>query len=192
MYYNPYYYYDNIATAMGIGVIVAIILACVVYFTFMKKSNEGKFTGVKGLIYNYLTFNKFYLEDVVKFLHVLCAALITVVGLVMLFVNFITGIVLVIVGNVSLRISYELLMMFIILCKKSAAIDKKLEKIEKFYVDDFDEPCEEDVCEAEEFDVEFFEGCEEGICAGCPSAEECEKKPEEVVVEAEEPEVEKE
>jgi len=187
MYYNYGYYYNNVSTAMAIGVIAAIILACVVYFTFMKSSNEGKYTGVKEWFYNFLNFNKFYLEDVMKFLYVLCAAIITVVGLVMLFVNFLTALILIVAGNVVLRISYESLMMFIILCKKSASIDKKLAKIEKFYSDDFDEPCgceaeevaAEDVAGAEEFDVEFFEGCEEGLCDGCPSAGGCEKKPEE-------------
>lgn len=182
MYYNYGYYYSNVATAMAIGVIAAIILACVVFFTFMKPSNEGKFTGVKEWFYNFLNFNKFYLEDVIKFLYVLCAAVITVIGVVMLFVNFLTALILIFVGNVCLRISYELLMMFIILCKKSASIDKKLTKIEKFYSDDFDEPCEcgdEEVAEDEDLDVEFFEGCEEGLCDGCPSACGCEKKPEE-------------
>ena len=183
MYYDNYYYnynyYNNIATALAIGIIAAIIFACVVYFTFMKKENEGKFTGMKGKAYNFLTFNKFYLEDIVKFLYVLCAAVLTVVGVIMLFVNFISGLLVALGGNVLLRVSYELLMMFVILCKKSASIDKKLSKIEKFYGDDFDEPCVEVAEEDEVCDVEFFEGCEDGFCASCPSAAGCGKKPEE-------------
>lgn len=180
MYYNYGYYYDNVMTAMAIGVIAAIILACVVYFTFMKKENEGKFVGVKEWFYNFLNFNKFFLEDIIKFLYVICAAVMTVLGLVMLFINFVTGLLLLVVGNVSLRISYELIMMFIILCKKSVSIDKKLTKIENFYSDDFDEPCscEEECAEDEETDVEFFEGCESGLCAGCANAGACDKQPE--------------
>lgn len=181
MYYNSYYYYSNLVTALSIGAIVAVIVALVVYFTFMKKENEGKFSGAKEVVYNYLNFNRFYLEDIVKLLYVICSAVLTVVGIILLFADFLTGIIIAVLGNVALRISYELLMMFVILCKKSASIDKKLSKIEKFYSDDFDEPCacEEETEEDEDTDVEFFEGCEAGLCAGCANAGACDKHTEE-------------
>ena len=46
--------------ASGIWTIVSVILAIiggiVLYFTFLSKKNEGKFTGFLGWLYDFLTF----------------------------------------------------------------------------------------------------------------------------------------
>ena len=48
--------------ASGIWTIVSVILAIiggiVLYFTFLSKKNEGKFTGFLGWLYDFLTFKK--------------------------------------------------------------------------------------------------------------------------------------
>ena len=56
--YSYYYNYSGIAGAV-IAILVAIILGVVLYFTFLNKKNEGKYTGTPGKIYNFLNFNKF-------------------------------------------------------------------------------------------------------------------------------------
>ena len=121
-----YYYMGNSLTFIIIALLVAVILAVVLFFTFMSKKNEGKFTGAKGKLYNFLCFNKFYVEDILKLLYVVSAVVVTVLGVVMLFESFLVGLLLLIVGNVLLRVSYELIMMFIILCRKTVSIDRKL------------------------------------------------------------------
>lgn len=136
--YSYYYYYD-LLTAMPIAVLTAAILAIVMYFTFLRKENEGKYTGWKKTVYDFFNFNRFYTEDIMKLLYVLLTAAFTVIGIFMLFVEFATGLILIIVGNLALRIAYELVMMFVILCRKTVSIDKKMDRVVAFYGDDFDE-----------------------------------------------------
>lgn len=172
--YSYYYGYSSKATIFVIAILVAVILAVVFYFTFLSKKNEGKFTGAKEKIYNFFSFNRFYAEDVLKLLYVVSAAVVTVIGLVQLF-SGITGLVILIVGNVVLRVCYELVMMFIILCRKTVSVDKKLEKIANFYGDDFDEgECHGADEESECKDCNEVDccGCEENVCDDCDE-EEC-------------------
>ena len=56
--YSYYYYYDFLET-MPIAVLVAVILGIVMYFTFLRKENEDKYTGWKKTVYDFFNFNKF-------------------------------------------------------------------------------------------------------------------------------------
>ena len=83
--------------------------------------------------------------------------MVTVVGLVQIVIgSFIAGIVTLVLGNVVLRISFELLLMFIMLCKKTVSVDRRLSKIEAFYDDQYGEDW----------------GCD-GCCDDCADADEC-------------------
>ena len=189
--YSDYYYYNyyNAFSIMPIAVLVAVILGIVLYFTFLKKENEDKFTGWKKTVYDFFCFNKFYTEDIIKLVYVMTTAALVVIGVFMLFFDLATGLILLVLGNVGLRVSYELIMMFVILCRKTVSIDRKLDKVVAFYGDDFDEgdcggecgSCDADCGdredeESEEDDVvEFSCG---GNCSGC-SVEGCGGLPEE-------------
>lgn len=71
--------------------------------------------------------------------------------------SFIAGVCAIVIGNVALRISMELLLMFVILCKNTVSMDRRLSKIEAFYED----RCGEDrgecsgSCEADEAETEI-------------------------------------
>lgn len=167
--YSYYYGYGGVMSAIAIALLVAIILAVVLYFTFLSKKNEGKFTGVKGKIYDFFNFNRFYAEDVLKLLYLMGAAIMTVLGVVSLFANFVAGLIMLVVGNVFLRVVYELIMMFIIMCRKTVSMDKKLDKITKFYGDDFDGGAwDEEECDCGQC-CEGDEDCGDGCCSceGC-------------------------
>lgn len=170
----PYYYYGSAVTMMPIAVLVAIILGIVLYFTFLRKENEGKYTGWKETVYNFFNFNKFYTEEIMKLLYVMLTAAFTVIGIFMLFINLTTGLILLVVGNVALRVSYEMIMMFVILCRKTVSMDKKMDKVVAFYGDDFDDGKCEEVEEEEDDTLEFSCG---GDCGGC-SVEGCGGMPE--------------
>ena len=68
-------------------------------------------------------------EEVMKLLYLVSAVVITVIGIGTLFETFIGGLLVIVVGNIALRVGYELMMMFIILCRKTVSIDRKLEKM---------------------------------------------------------------
>lgn len=125
-----------ICIAAFVGAVIGIIL----YFSVLHRDNEGKYTGLKAKLYNLMNFNRFYLEDMLRFLYILLACMLAVMGIV----NLVTGSIFVglmelVVGNIVLRIVTELLMMLLILCRKTVSIDHKLDKIRAFYEDDFDD-----------------------------------------------------
>ena len=178
----PYYYYNSLFNALPVAVLVAIILGVALHFTFLRKENENKFTGWKEVVYNFFNFNKFYTEEILKLVYVMLTAAFVVIGVFMLFVDITTGLILLVLGNVVLRVSYELIMMFVILCRKTVSIDRKLDKVVAFYGDDFDEgdcsgncgSCEEECEDREEdseFDLEEEFSCG-GVCGSC-SVEGC-------------------
>ena len=166
-YYNyyttPIFHYVNMPYLLAAAVIIALVLGIVLFFTFLKKNNEGKYSGIKGKFYNAMTFNRFYAENIIKFVYVLSACVITVVGLVQIVIgSFIAGIVALVFGNVILRVSFELLLMFIMLCKKTVSVDRRLSKIEAFYDDQYGEDwggdgCCDDCADADEYCSEFEE-----------------------------------
>lgn len=183
----PYYYYNPIMSALPIAILVAIILGVALYFTFLRKENENKYTGWKKTVYDFFNFNKFYTEDIMKLLYVMLTAAFTVLGVFMLFVKVSTGVILLIVGNVVLRVSYEMVMMFVILCRKTVSIDRKMDRVVAFYGDDFDDGQCDSEDEDEEGDIlKFFCG---GDCSGC-SVEGCEGPAEEEIEEAQQEETE--
>ena len=109
-------------------------------------------------------------------------AAFVVIGFFMLFVDLATGLILLVLGNVAIRVAYELIMMFVILCRKTVSIDRKMDKVVAFYGDDFDEgdcggdcgSCDEDCGDREDeetFDLEEVFSCG-GACSSC-SVEGC-------------------
>lgn len=197
MFYNDYYGLSNIPEMLvtGFGVyttsaliclivgVLAVILGVVLFFTVLRRKNEGKFTGAKGKLYDFLNVNKFYTEDIIRLLYVITVCVVTLVGLTQIVLGgFFSGLFLIVLGNVIARVSYECLLMFFVLVRKTVAIDKKLAGIEKFYGDDFADGC----CDADDsensddtgfagFDDDDEEkspcsGCAANSCAGCAEA----------------------
>ena len=199
MFYGYYDYFQQpqvqsttyITVAAVIGGIIGLILA----LTLFRKSNEGKFKGGTKKLYNFMTLNKFYTEDIIKILNVLTFFVVTAVGIALLVHGkWETGIIILVGVNIAARIVYELILMYVIQVRKTisvdrrtAAIERKLDKIQKFYEDeyeDFDdgecsmcESCSESSCEGcasfeENVEESSCEGCSESSCEGCASTEE--------------------
>ena len=142
-YSTPIMSYVNYALVLGVAVFAAIILGVVLFFTFFNKKHEGKYKGWKEKFYNFMNFNRFHAEDMLRFLYIVGTCLFTIVGIVTIVLgSFVTGIMELVVANIILRIAFELLMMFIILCRKTVSIDKKMDRIAAFYEDDFDTYCQ--------------------------------------------------
>ena len=170
-YYGDYYtsYFDT-AAAVGIAALLALVAGVVLYFTFFNKKNEGKYTGAKEKIYNFMNFNRFYLEDLMKFMYIVSVCVVSAAGIALIILgSFLSGLIIFAVGNIGLRISFELVMMFIIMCRKSVSMDKKLEGIAKYYDDGYDEYCggqEENDAPSWEADLEEAMSCG-GACGSC-------------------------
>ena len=118
--------------ASGIWTIVSVILAViggiVLYFTFLSKKNEGKFTGFLGWLYGFLTFKKMMIENVLKILYIIVALFVTLSSFGLISISFLAFLLTLVIGNVLTRVIYELLLVKLVICKNTTEINKKLNK----------------------------------------------------------------
>ena len=145
MIYDYYGYYETPATRLMNGgifligaAILAVIVGVVLFVTFMSKKHEGKHQGFLEKVYNFLNFNRFYAENLVRLLYVIAVCVLVLVGIALMLLGldahasaiFWMGAGLLVLGNLAARICCELVMMFIILCRKTVSVDRRLSKME--------------------------------------------------------------
>lgn len=145
MIYDYYGYYETPAARLMNGgifligaAILAVIVGVVLFVTFMSKKHEGKHRGFLEKVYNFLNFNRFYAENLVRLLYVIAVCVLVLVGIALMLLGldahasaiFWMGAGLLVLGNLAARICCELVMMFIILCRKTVSVDRRLSKIE--------------------------------------------------------------
>lgn len=122
----------NSVASSAIWIIVSLVLAIVggivLYFTFLKKDNEGKYTGFLGWMYDFLTFKKLTIENVLKILYLICAIFVTLFSFATISTSFIAFLLYLVVGNLIVRIAYELILVRLIICRNTTEINKKLDK----------------------------------------------------------------
>ena len=129
----------NSVASSAIWIIVSLVLAIVggivLYFTFLKKDNEGKYTlnmvqqkTKIGWMYDFLTFKKLTIENVLKILYLICAIFVTLSSFATISTSFIAFLLYLVVGNLVVRIAYELILVRLIICRNTTEINKKLDK----------------------------------------------------------------
>lgn len=122
----------NSVASSAIWIIVSLVLAIVggivLYFTFLKKDNEGKYTGFLGWMYDFLTFKKLTIENVLKILYLIFAIFVTLSSFATISTSFIAFLLYLVVGNLIVRIAYELILVRLIICRNTTEINKKLDK----------------------------------------------------------------
>ena len=113
--------------------VLGVIGAVVLFFTFLSARNDGKFTGFLGWIYEFLNFRKLLLEAILRIIYMVLAVWLVLVGLIYIFMGFgnfgqnlLGGLAIAILGNVLLRISYEFVMLLVSICKNVSDINRKL------------------------------------------------------------------
>ena len=118
---------------LGVWSIIALVIAVVggiaLYFTFLNKKNDGKWTGFLGWLYNTLTFKNMIVETILKILYLVIAIFITLYSLGLIAVNIILALGLLVIGNIILRVCYEFMLLAIITCRNTSDINSKLNKI---------------------------------------------------------------
>ena len=127
--YDDYYMYSG-ANDAGIWLIISAVLAIVggivLYFTFLKKSNDGKFSGFLGWMYDFLTFKKMLIENLLKVLYLIVAVFITLSSFAVIGESFLLFLVSIIGGNLVARIVYEFLLVALVMCRNTTDINDKL------------------------------------------------------------------
>lgn len=114
-----------------ISAVVAVIGGLVLYFTFLKKKNDGKFTGFLGWMYDFLTFKKMMIEEILRVCYLITAIFITLGSFAVISVSFLGFIGTLILGNILARMVYEFSLVLLIICRNTTSINAKLNKFEK-------------------------------------------------------------
>lgn len=128
--------YDNLDSGFGqtsanaTWLIVAFVLALVggilVYFLFLKKDNEDKFTGFVKYLYDFLSFKKMWLETILKVSYLILAIYITLTSFELISTSFVGFLLALVFGNLILRVIYELSLLMLTICRNTTEINKKL------------------------------------------------------------------
>ena len=109
-----------------ISVVVAIIGGIALYFVFLK--NDKKYSGFTAKLKDFLNFKTLLLEDILKVSYLIIAIFITLYSFGLIGTSVIAFLLTLIVGNLVLRISYELSILLIKICQNTNEINSKLKK----------------------------------------------------------------
>ena len=133
----PYYYEqpvnDSVSTLTNaaIWLIVALILSIIggvcFYFFFLKNEKQ---TNNKYLdwLKEFFNFKKMLIEDLFKILYVVLTIFITLYSFVLIGSNFLGFILVLTVGNLVLRLSFESILIMIMIWKNTTEMNKKMKK----------------------------------------------------------------
>lgn len=109
-----------------ISVVVALVGGITLYFVFLK-SNK-KYTGFVAKLKDFLNFKSLLLEEILKVSYMVLAIFITLYSFGLIGTSVISFFLTLILGNLALRISYELSILLIKICKNTSEINDKLKK----------------------------------------------------------------
>ena len=120
------------AIGSSVWIIVSLILAIIggilVYFLFLSKKNEEKFTGFLGWLYDFLSFKKMFLESLLKITYLVFAIYITLSSFAIIGTNFFGFLATLLLGNLVLRVIYEFSLILLVICRNTTEIAKNTKK----------------------------------------------------------------
>ena len=126
--YSSYSSVSDSVVWLIISIVLAIVGGLALYFTFLGKKNEGKFTGFLGWMYEFLNFKKLTIEAILKVTYLILAIYITLSSFAYIGESFLAFLATLILGNLVLRIIYEFVLVTLIICRNTTEINNKLNK----------------------------------------------------------------
>lgn len=109
-----------------ISIVIAIAGGIALYITFLK-SNK-KLDGNLSKLRDFLNFKTLVIEDILKISYLILAIFITLYSFGLIGTSVGSFFAMIIGGNLALRISYELALLIIKICKNTTEINNKLKK----------------------------------------------------------------
>ncbi len=114
--------------------LLALTVGIVLFATFLRRKNKGRFSGFSGRIYDFFQFNWLVGKPLLSFLYLISALFLTLYSFepLLRLGNGQVGSILVTVGvrlvpgNLILRLAYELLTAIFLLCRNISEINRKL------------------------------------------------------------------
>ena len=109
-----------------IAIVISIVGGIALYFTIFSKKNDEKYKGVMAVLYNLVHFKYFVIDDIFRILYIISVLFITLYSFS--FIGKWQFLVILLGGNLLLRISYEFMMLFMELCHNVRNISNKTKK----------------------------------------------------------------
>lgn len=106
--------------------IIAIAAAVVIYVLFLDKEKSKSYTGFVHKLYEFLQFDTFLLEKILKIAYIFTTIYLTLSAIATIGTNIILALVMLVFGNIVLRVIYEFLMVTYKICTNVSEINKKL------------------------------------------------------------------
>lgn len=116
------------AVWLVVSLILAVVGGILVYFLFLSKKNEGKFTGFVGWLYDFLSFKKMFMEALLKITYLIVAIYITLSSFALIGSSFVGFLATLVIGNVVARLVYEFSLILLVICRNTSEINKNLSK----------------------------------------------------------------
>lgn len=114
---------------MLVAVILAIIGGILVYFLFVKSKQE--FKGNLGYLRRFLGFNRLFIEDLIKIFYLIAVIFVTLLSFGMINTSFLLFVLVLTLGNLGLRVFYELMLIGVLTYRNIAEINSKLKNQKK-------------------------------------------------------------
>lgn len=116
------------STAALVALVCAIVGSILIFALFLKKDNEKNLNQYTKPIYNFLQFNRLCIESILKFIYLFLAIFITVASFGLISSSFFGFLVTLVVGNLLLRVTFELIMITILIHRNVRDINEKMKK----------------------------------------------------------------
>jgi len=111
------------------AIIISIILVLGLYLFILPDSKRNTLNKFFKAIHDFLKIKKLMIESIFRFLYVFCVVFFIVDGIFTLFNSFGTGLLMIIFGPIVSRITFELLLMSVILVKNVMEINNHLKGV---------------------------------------------------------------
>lgn len=122
--YELYKTTGNIYTFKLVAFIIALAATIIIYCVFMDKRNKSYSNPLKK-IYDYLHFNNFFMEPILKITYIFSSLYLTISAFGYIGTSFLFFLLLLIIGNIILRMVFEGLMIIYKIYLNLNEINKK-------------------------------------------------------------------
>ena len=109
-----------------VSALLAVIGGIFVYFAFVREK-EHNFKGFLQQVHRFLNFKLTIFEGILKIVYLVGALTLTLSSFALIGSNFIKFLVVLVFGNIALRIAFEVTLKLFILCKEVGEINTKLD-----------------------------------------------------------------
>ena len=113
--------------------VIALILTILSMIFIVPRNREPQLSGFFKWLHHVFNFDSLLIEQILKFLYILCSFAAVFLGLAAIIQSFsgdgsvaLIGLLLIVLGPIVIRLLYESMMMFVILVKQVSDINRKI------------------------------------------------------------------